>query len=203
VPGETVTDEYRAGQLAVRADALLGVNRLWGLVNVLDLAASIGVFSDSAALSLLGFWRTAADQTVEYLADYRAAQRVPGAAPRFRPAPPPPAGRVSALIRGAALSGIINARRAGRNVEGAKANGLVKTLGDAGKVVMTGGRSTLLRGVEADPKAQGWRRVTAAGACKFCRDLAARGAVYRSERTGGFEAHGHCACTGEIVYRGA
>lgn len=43
-----------------------------------------------------------------------------------------------------------------------------------------------------------YQRIASPTACKFCRMLAGRGAVYRLE-TAGFRAHGNCGCTAEPV----
>lgn len=56
------------------------------------------------------------------------------------------------------------------------------------------GRDTIVRASIEDPKSAGWRRVTRAGSCDFCRFLAARGGVYR-KATADFASHGHCHCT--------
>lgn len=62
-------------------------------------------------------------------------------------------------------------------------------------------RDTTLENRKRDPAAMGWRRVTSAGACGFCKGLAARGAVYRKE-TAYFASHENCMCTCEAVFRG-
>lgn len=67
------------------------------------------------------------------------------------------------------------------------------------------GRDTISRSAVRDPAAVGWQRHVRGSACEFCRMLAGRGAVYRSD-TVRFESHGHCHCvpvpewaTGETV----
>jgi hypothetical protein len=72
-------------------------------------------------------------------------------------------------------------------------------VGEAGKLVLSGGRRTLIAGVDQDRRALGWERVTSGSPCSFCLMLAARGPVY-GERGSQFEAHGHCSCTGEPVF---
>jgi len=59
-------------------------------------------------------------------------------------------------------------------------------------------RDTILTNRRHDPSAVGWRRI-ASGNCKFCRMLAARGAIY-SDATARFAAHGHCKCTAQPVF---
>lgn len=60
-------------------------------------------------------------------------------------------------------------------------------------------RDTILTNRRKDPQSVGWRRITS-GACKFCRMLADRGAVYR-ESTAQFASHPNCHCTAQPVFR--
>ena len=62
-------------------------------------------------------------------------------------------------------------------------------------------RDTILSNQKRDGAAVGWKRVTSSGACKFCRFLADRGAVYR-DSTAIFASHGSCMCTAAPVFRG-
>lgn len=62
-------------------------------------------------------------------------------------------------------------------------------------------RDTILTNRRQDPEAAGWRRIANPGACKFCRMLADRGAVYRRE-TARFASHGNCHCSAEPVFNG-
>lgn len=59
-------------------------------------------------------------------------------------------------------------------------------------------RDTILTNRRRDPSAVGWRRITNGG-CRFCRMLAAKGAVY-SDATARFAAHGSCKCTAQPVF---
>lgn len=57
--------------------------------------------------------------------------------------------------------------------------------------------------VQEDPEAIGWSRNANYGtACKFCRMLAERGAVYRKQETAHFAAHTNCQCTCTPEFRG-
>jgi len=61
-------------------------------------------------------------------------------------------------------------------------------------------RDTVTDNTTRDPQAIGWRRV-AAGGCKFCAMLAARGAVYK-ESTVRFAAHTNCHCSAAPAFVG-
>lgn len=66
-------------------------------------------------------------------------------------------------------------------------------VGVVSKAVQQPGWDTVTRNAGRDNAAEGWRRVTRAGACKFCRMLEGRGAVYK-ETTATFASHGSCSC---------
>lgn len=66
--------------------------------------------------------------------------------------------------------------------------------------VLNGGRETVLQSTQSDRKALGWARATSGRACSFCALLASRGAVYGKD-TADFQAHDHCSCSAEPVYR--
>lgn len=198
--GTVLTEAYRADQFGIRADALRRLTGLWSLVDPTSLASTVGIFANTAAAMLLGFSRESALETVEYLGEFRDAEGVPGPAPKFRTAPLMDVDVAAGLLRGSTITGIVNARRAGRNLTGALDNALVKVIGEAGKIVLGGGRDTMLRGREDDRKALGYERVGSGSACAFCLMLISRGPVYSSARSSQFESHGHCGCTGELVY---
>lgn len=61
------------------------------------------------------------------------------------------------------------------------------------KEIARGFRDTITGNTRIDTEAIGWSRVARPGACKLCRMLAARGAVY-SESTAIFAAHTDCTC---------
>lgn len=66
---------------------------------------------------------------------------------------------------------------------------------------LNGGRDTVIGSTNNDARALGWARSTGGGkVCAFCAMLAGRGPVY-GEDTVGFQAHDHCTCTAEPVYR--
>ncbi len=190
---------YRAEQLAIRARSLKRVTQLWPMLDITALPDTVGGFAVAAASIVIGGWDGAALDTALFLEDDRAARGVRGSM-RFTPSRAPSRSTVAGLIRGAALSGIINGRKSGMNATKAMANGLTKTLGQAGRTVLDGGRETIVEGSRADRQAGGWERDISPGACDFCSMLAARGPAYTSESAATFEAHDHCGCTGRLAY---
>lgn len=70
---------------------------------------------------------------------------------------------------------------------------LSKLSGGLSRVVLGVARDTVADAAVRDPQASGWRRVTSPGACRFCRMLAERGAVYK-DSTVRFASHDDCGC---------
>lgn len=75
-----------------------------------------------------------------------------------------------------------------------------KSAAAAMRHALNGGRDTVMRSMNADSRSLGWARAAAGDACGFCAMLASRGPVYSTE-TVGFEAHDHCSCSAEPVFR--
>lgn len=74
----------------------------------------------------------------------------------------------------------------------------VEGLGDL--LVTTIGKNALIGAIMGDKTAQKWARVTSGSACAFCRMLATRGAVYKTDATASFIPHKRCHCTIEAVF---
>lgn len=198
--GAALTEANQAAQLAARAGSLTGLMRLWRIVDITNLGSTIETFARAAALLAgEGFDRSAA-AAANYYGLFRRVEGVGAlAVPR---APRPAAEFMAGQLRGAALKGIIDARKAGMTLDGASKQGLIRTAGALTKLVLSGGRMTITGAVEQDPRALGWARVTSGDPCTFCRMLASRGPAYKSEKSADFEAHDHDACMPEALFRG-
>jgi hypothetical protein len=104
---------------------------------------------------------------------------------------------VEALLVSLLVTGPVAFRaRVGRGVDRQQAARLTRSgvASSALRHAMNGGRETVLRSIQADPRARGWRRVVSGGACAFCRMLAGRGAVYSKDAVD-FGAHDNCSCS--------
>lgn len=62
-------------------------------------------------------------------------------------------------------------------------------------------RDTIVGNRRKDPASVGWKRIANPGACRFCRFLAARGAIYKQD-TATFASHPHCFCSAAPVFKG-
>lgn len=199
--GRRLSDQYRAEQLAIRAQSLRGLLDIWKGVKPADLSGTIDTFTTAAVLLALDGYDDAALSASRYLPIFRRAEGIRGEPPAVITSPGPARVDIAANLRGAALSGIITARRAGMSTAKAADNGLVKVAGALAKIVLTGGWMTILSHTQRDPVALGWQRVTSGDPCAFCRMLAGRGPVYKSEGAADFTPHDGCGCTAEPVYR--
>lgn len=79
---------------------------------------------------------------------------------------------------------------------------LTRLAGGVQRLVTDADRATVLENTRRDPKQVRWYRAASANACAFCAMAASRGAVYRSEASGGFKAHNHCRCFAAPLFPG-
>lgn len=200
--GAELTTAHHAAQLAVRAGSLRNLVKLWRIVDPTDLTNTIDTFVQAAVLLAGSGFDQSAGVSSRYYSLFRRVEVGAGALPAAGLAPRPPAAELAGELRGAALKGIIDARRAGLTPELAKTRGLVRVAGALGKLILTGGRRTLLGISNRDPVALGWGRVTSGDPCAFCRMLAGRGAVYKTEKSADFESHDSCGCSAEPLFKG-
>ena len=74
-----------------------------------------------------------------------------------------------------------------------KATTLAKVAGGVQRLIADADRETVIGSIRQDPRAGGWSRHTSGKSCRFCQDIAARGAVYSAE-TADFASHDGCDC---------
>lgn len=197
--GALLTERHRLLQVRLTATALRDLLQLWGTVDPLDLAGTIGPFTKAAAIIVRAGRRASAAASSRYYTEFRSLEGIPGQV-IITLATPLLDEKVEGGVRGAGLAGIVKARERGLPPEAAARNGFVKMAGSAASLVLSGGRDTLLDAIHGDRHALGYQRVTDASPCAFCRMVASRGAVFKSEGSASFQAHGHCGCTAEPYF---
>lgn len=200
--GAVLTRRHYLAQLALRASATRDVTRLWELVDPTNLTTTFDPVAQGMSVLARARHRDSSGIAAGYQERFRKAEQVAGKA-AIKLAPQLVQSEALGLIRGAGLTGIINARRAGQSPQAAARNGLVKVVGQMTRLVLGGGRDTILGSAEADPRASHWQRVTSGEPCAFCAMLASRGAAFLAEESAGFEAHDHCSCSAEVAYEGS
>lgn len=202
--GTQLTQAHHAAQLAVRAGSIAQLVRLWRIVDPADLKGTIDTFVSAAVLLAGSGFDESAGTAARY---YSLFRRVEGGArdnlPQGSPLARTPAADLAAELRGAALKGIITARRASLSTTEASDRGFVRTAGALAKLVLAGGRRTIVTMTASDRTALGWVRVTDGDPCAFCRMLAARGPVYKTEAGAEFVPHDGCGCSAEPFFKGS
>ena len=195
-----LTAEQRRLQLALRAETVQDVMRVWLLLDPEALPDTWpGVETALQRIIEARRMRSAA-LAADYVADVRAAEGVPGVARAVFAEPVTAAAlRISLRVLGLSTIERLVGSRAATPQQAAR-TALTRVAGGAGRHVLDGGRQTVVQTVRADEKAVGWARAASGGACHFCAMLAGRGPVYKSRRTVSFEAHDHCGCQAVPVY---
>lgn len=69
------------------------------------------------------------------------------------------------------------------------------------RIIANADRQSIAMSSVADPKADGWQRVTRGTGCAFCRMLAARGEVF-SKTSADFSSHDRCFCLAAPAFGG-
>lgn len=182
MPSPTDVDVLRRAQARLSELAIQDLEEYW---RSLDLSrpelARDGLLDFVPTLTTV-YGEAGTAVTADWYDEVRAAERVPG---RFAAvmAAPFPAEAVAQRVRfGAAHLFTDTPDRMLPFLSGA-----------VDEYVLQPARDTIARSSFADPEAGGWARQARAGACDFCKALAAKGAVYR-RATVGFAAHGKCGC---------
>lgn len=200
--GARLTEEHRRAQLQVRARALRDLALLWRVVDATNLSGTIGPWAAAASVLLRARHRDSAVLAAGYYLAFREAEGVRGVVDAM-PAEAMALEVIAGHLRGAALSGIVNARRAGFTPEAASQRGLVKASGVATRALLDGARDTIIGTGSRDPEGGRWQRITSGDPCAFCAMLASRGPAYSTQDTASFKAHDHCSCVPEIAYPGS
>ncbi len=141
--------------------------------------------------------KRSADRASQYMVDFRAEMGV-DSEELVRP-DRPSEDNTRRILANSGRVASLTALRKGMGRREASARALTRIEGTGSNLAMSGGRETVHRSVDADPKAIGYTRAPEADACEFCAMLAGRGPVYTKE-TAGFEAHTNCMCEPEPLY---
>ncbi|MEU8264923.1 hypothetical protein AB0C02_30455 [Micromonospora sp. NPDC048999] len=202
VAGAQLTVAHRQAQLVLRADVLADLTRLWTLFDHGDLEATFARFATAAEIIIRQRHGDSTGLAAAYFERFRAAEGAAGTAYAVLVEPPAPV-LVRETLRVTGLDGVTAAVRAGQSAAQASRSGLVRVLGSATRLVLGGGRGTIVGSVRRDRETEGWQRVTSGSPCAFCAMVASRGPAYASQRSARFEAHDHCGCSAEPYYRGS
>jgi hypothetical protein len=195
----TLTQRHRAQQLLLRRATVHRVASAWSALDYGRLDATYPALAVQLSRLVEIDGRTSAGLAAAYLREFRKAQRIAGRAP-IDLAPPLIVDQFNASLSTTSIAAIKKSAVEGVPADVAMSNALTQVQGSMARLVMNAGRSTITQSLAADPEARGYQRVLGGGGCDFCQMLAGRGDVYSAD-TADFEAHDHCGCTAEPVYR--
>jgi hypothetical protein len=192
----SLTVQHRAAQLAIRA---LLIKRIVPLMPLLDIKAIDETWTplQESLMALIGISRShSIAVATTYYSALRASQGITTPLPGI-PAINPK-WEIGARISLEVVGPVLTKQSILTNSLDPLGDALVRISGAASRHALDGGRDAIGAYVRAEHF--GYRRITAANACPFCRMLAGRGAVYGRE-TVNFRSHDHCSCTSEPVLR--
>jgi hypothetical protein len=194
-----LTQRHRAQQLLLRRETGSQATRLWSALDYEALDATFPTLAAATSRLVLANGQTSAGLAAGYLREFRREQRVAGTA-KIVIAPALNAEQFVTSLRVTSVVIVKKATANGIAPEVAMANARTETIGALSRLVLNAGRSTITNSLAEDRHAAGYARVLGGGGCDFCQMLAGRGEVYSAE-SADFEAHDHCGCTAEPVYR--
>lgn len=175
---------FRQAQVGIRVLVERDLNRLWDQVwsTAVSPERVRDLFLDRVPLLVERYGLDAANLAAEWFEVQRAASGVGGAFAAL-PVASPYQDAVEPMVR----------RTAGALWTPTPETMLIGLKASTGKYVLAAARATITTNTDRDPKARGWKRITSARACEFCRALAGRGGVY-TEASVHFASHGDCNC---------
>jgi hypothetical protein len=194
-----LTQRHRAQQLLLRRATQAQIDKIWATLVFEDLDGSYPRFALLASQVVERNRLTSSGLASSYVRNFRKALRVGGEL-EILTAEPLVVDQFNAALHTTSVAALKSATENRVPEATAVANALTETRGAMARLVLNAGRETVTRTTVNDSRAAGWQRVLGGGGCDFCRMLSSRGDVY-SEETAGFEAHDHCGCSAEPVYR--
>lgn len=191
--GRLLTAQYYAGQVALKAQMVRDAHRLWGAWRGTGKAEWERMVALAVPV-IRARHRTSAGSSARYfetLSAVEVGRRQHGELP-----PELPEDFIGATLALTALTSVYNARQRGLSLAAAKQLGFVRLAGAASRLALSGGRDAILASVATSNRATGYERVTSGNACEFCSSL--EGGHSEADA---FEAHDHCSCVAQPVFR--
>lgn len=195
-----VTNEYRRQQLALRAQMILDLQRIWPAMDWERLDETFPAWFEMVRLIVNRDARRSQNLSAAYLTAFREAEGVSGTAAVVFPAAVN-ADRLETSMRVTSVVAVKRSVQAGKTPGQAMRDAFVQSTGAATRHMLNAGRDTVRLSTVRDRDAVGWRRVGGGDTCPFCRMLIHRDAVYTRSSVD-FASHDHCSCQAEPFYGG-
>lgn len=198
VAGRRLTEAHRLAQARLGAQTVGRMRTVWPLLNAADLDATFERWLQVTMPIIRAQRTTSARLAANYMTTFKSLEV-------GSPAPVVLAESVATDLLATSLlvTGPVQIKRAlatGVTLTKAVSTAEAASAAAAMRHALNGGRETIVEMARVDRQALGWARAASGRACAFCALLASRGPVYRKD-TVGFQAHDHCSCTAEPVYR--
>lgn len=198
---QRLTEAHRKVQLRVGVETISQLAATWRLLDPENLDDTLDRWL-RVALPIIRSQRTrSARLAANYLTTFRSLEigMSVGFAPVLAEVAAAEAVTTSLVVTGPAS--VRSALKRGVPIAKAVETAQAKSAASGMRHVLNGGRDTIINTIDSDPRALGFARAVSGKPCHFCAMLASRGPVYKSQQSGGFQAHDHCSCAVEPVYR--
>jgi hypothetical protein len=215
--GRLLTENHRRRQLAVRARSLqefLVLTRLWDV----SRPESFNRLVEAAIPFVQARNGTSAAEAARYFEAFRTAEGVTGQA-AATVGSSLPRDKIAGSLYSTGQSQALRALQSGLGVESVRQTTVATMSGAVTRLVLDGGRDTVLESSLQDRQIISWMRVTSGDPCPFCAMLASRGPAYtsrdsaiavtgrggrpRGNRQIGESYHDNCVCSIEPYYEGS
>lgn len=196
---DRLSEAHRLAQSRLAASSSQSLLSVWRLLDGFALDATSRAWLDSAVPIVIGQRRVSASLAAAYL---DAIKKAALGADAVLGAVLDAGISEEQVVTSLTVTGPVSVKSAtarGVSVVEAMESGAVGVARAGSRMVLGGGRETVLRTVAAD--GVGWARITSGKPCAFCAMLASRGAVYGRE-SGAFQAHDGCHCGVQPLYGG-
>lgn len=197
--GTTLTAKHRLDQLRLRTATVRDLLLLFRLFDPVDISGTWATIEPVLVALIQARQPMSAALAARYVTEFRIAEQVAGNA-TVALAPALTADEIIPNLRFVGAQNALRLVQLQRPASYVAKTTLTRVEGEVTRQILNGGRTTLVDTVRNDRRARGYSRVTDGAPCAFCALLAGRGAVYNSEGSASFEAHGKCGCTAEPVY---
>lgn len=189
------TAQHKAAQSEVVAGLGPAIVRAFGLLDIQNLKGTTPRLQAAIYALVTQYGRASSTLALAHYRQERAAAGIAGR-PNFTMAPLPPRGQVDSNV-GWAISNLY-----GHTTPDDIATAETKIEGAAGRLILNVGRESMAGFTNQDRKAKGWAREARPGACWWCRMLATRGGVYKSEVKAGPNVRGFRNARAGVAFKG-
>jgi hypothetical protein len=192
----TLAQQSRQAQLQLRARVLRQLLTFWPLLDMEQLDKTFPQWATAVGGLILSQHTVSSALAAQFIQAQRTEAGLLGPAPIVR-ADPPGAAQIARSLQTTSVIAVKLSMTAGQSLSQASANALVQSSGAASRLVLNGGRDTVVQSVKADPRARGYQRVTGGKPCDYCASKS--GVTFADDEV--FPAHDHCGCAAAPVFR--